>query len=210
MWTPQGSVVIGDDIEIEDAKSLIRSEIRQHRGERSPRERSSAGEAIAAHVAELLTRLGPIGTVAAFAARPSEPDTGPVFDLLHEAGVQVMLPMLGPGLSRDWAFYRRGDTLGEQAPGRPPAPSGPGLGETAISRADLVLAPALSVDARGARLGQGGGWYDRALRYVRPGVRVYAVLFDDELSEPELPTAEHDRPVDGVITPAGVHELGDD
>src|SRR5699024_6586460 len=176
MWTPQGSVVIGDDVEIEDAKSLIRTEIHGHRQERGARERAEAGTAIAGHVASLLASLGPVETVAAFAARPSEPDTAPLLTLLHEANVRVLLPMLGPGLSRDWAIFHPGDTLSEQAPGRPPAPSGPGLGETAISRADLVLAPALSVDGQGARLGQGGGWYDRALRLLCPVVRVYAVL----------------------------------
>ena len=37
------------------------------------------------------------------------------------------------------------------------------LGTDAIKLADVVLAPAIAVDTRGVRLGQGGGWYDRAI-----------------------------------------------
>lgn len=205
MWTPQGSLVIGDDIEIEDAKSLFRSQIREHRKTRSSKLALDAGVGIAGHVADLLT--ADVRVVAAFASRPTEPDMTPVLEALHEAGREILLPRLGPGLSRDWASYIPGDQLTEQAPGLPPAPLGASLGEEALAKADLVLAPALAVDTLGNRLGQGGGWYDRALMHKRSSVAVYAVVFADEFTQTRLPVDDHDQPVSGVITPVQIVAL---
>jgi len=69
-----------------------------------------------------------------------------------------------------------------------------------------VLVPALLVDARGVRLGRGGGHYDRTL----PGLqgKLIAVVFDDEFV-PELPAEERDVRMTAVVTPAGgVRQFG--
>ncbi|WP_448631407.1 5-formyltetrahydrofolate cyclo-ligase [Cellulomonas soli] len=66
--------------------------------------------------------------------------------------------------------------------------------------------PALAVDTAGTRLGQGGGWYDRALAHARPGVRTVALVYPEELYEAgvrPLPREPHDRRVDAVATPDG-------
>lgn len=204
MWTPQGSLSISGDVEVDDAKALIRAQIREHRKSRSSKLALDAGSAIAKRVAEVLDGAK---VVAAFASQPSEPDMMPVLKALHAAGCTILLPQLGPGLTRAWANYVPGDPLTEQAPGRPPAPLGPSLPEGSLARADLVLAPALAVDTLGNRLGQGGGWYDRALQHKRAEVPVYAVIFADEFTESALPVAEHDQPVDGVITPEALVRL---
>src|SRR5699024_11635306 len=96
MWTPQGSLAIGDDVEIDDAKALIRAEIRAHRKSRSSKLALDAGKAIAAHVTELLDA---VDVVAAFASHPSEPDMTPNRSPPHEAGFEIRLPQLGPGLT---------------------------------------------------------------------------------------------------------------
>jgi 5-formyltetrahydrofolate cyclo-ligase len=81
-------------------------------------------------------------------------------------------------------------------------PVGPRLGPTAIGAADVVVVPALAVDRSGVRLGRGGGYYDRALRYVRPGATLVAAVFDDELFD-ALPAEPHDHLVTAVVTPSG-------
>ena len=85
-----------------------------------------------------------------------------------------------------------------------PAPRTSGAG--ALAEADVVVAPALAVDTSGARLGQGGGWYDRALEHARPGTPVIAMVFEEEVydaaSRP-VPREAHDRLVDAVATPDG-------
>ena len=120
------------------------------------------------------------------------------------------MPVLGSGLQRDWAEYAGPDDLRERAPGRPPEPGGDTLGAAALGDAEVVIAPALAVDTTGARLGQGGGWYDRALEHIRPGVPVVALVFPEELydaaSRP-LPRERHDRLVDAVATPLEWHRI---
>ncbi|MBK5249410.1 MAG: 5-formyltetrahydrofolate cyclo-ligase [Actinomycetales bacterium] len=198
MWSVSSLLPPDVGLELEDAKQILRESVRAHRRDRSARERREKSERIADHAKDLLDG---VRCVATYASRPTEPDTAPLMELLHDSGISILLPMLGPGLSRDWARYCPGDSLEVRAPGRPPDPLGPGLGADALAEADLIFAPALSVDLAGTRLGQGGGWYDRALRNARADAKVFAIVFDDEISDEPLPVAEHDRPVDGVLTP---------
>jgi 5-formyltetrahydrofolate cyclo-ligase len=70
---------------------------------------------------------------------------------------------------------------------------------------DLVITPGLAFDRRGHRLGYGGGHYDRYFaRLQRSALRV-GVGFSIQLVD-ELPTEPSDRPVDLVVTDAGVHD----
>ena len=62
-----------------------------------------------------------------------------------------------------------------------------------MARADVVLVPALAVDAAGRRLGRGGGSYDRALARVGPLVPLIALIYDDELVE-QVPAEGARRP----------------
>ena len=73
-----------------------------------------------------------------------------------------------------------------------------------VTNAQAVIVPALAVDTLGNRLGQGSGFYDRALRALDPAVPVFAVAYEDEVLDAaveSVPTEPHDLPVDGVITP---------
>jgi 5-formyltetrahydrofolate cyclo-ligase len=196
-------------MEPSEAKEQLRRAIRTQREERSARLREEAAVALA-DVLDTVPVVREAGTVAAYAARPAEPGTGELLARLSARGVRVLLPVLGAGLARDWAEYAGPDDLLERAPGRPPEPSGPTLGTDAIASADAVVAPALAVDGRGVRLGQGGGWYDRLLTMVRPGVPVIAVVYPEEVydgGEHPLPVEEHDVPVHAVATPEGWQPL---
>ncbi|MGF0117977.1 5-formyltetrahydrofolate cyclo-ligase [Promicromonospora sp. Marseille-Q5078] len=196
-------------MEVADAKEELRRAIRAHRAERSPRLRDEAAHAFA-EVLATVPAVRDARVVATYVSRPTEPGTRVLLEQLAERGTRVLLPVLGAGLARDWAEYAGPDDLLERAPGRPPEPGGPALGPDAITLADVVVAPALAVDDRGVRLGQGGGWYDRSLKIRRPGVPVVALVFPEELydsAEHPLPTADHDVPVHAVVTPEGWQEL---
>lgn len=64
---------------------------------------------------------------------------------------------------------------------------------------DLMLIPGLAFTRAGARLGRGGGYYDRYLARVSPGVIKIGVCFGVQLIE-ELISEIHDREVDMVVT----------
>ena len=75
------------------------------------------------------------------------------------------------------------------------------VAEDRLARADVILVPALSVDAGGHRLGRGGGSYDRALARVSAQVPTIALVYDTELV-PALPTDPHDQQVRAVARPS--------
>lgn len=142
-------------------------------------------------------------TVAAYVSEPGEPDTSQLLGALSGHGVRILLPVLGPGLARAWAYYRGEDDLQRRAPGRPPEPSGPILPADAIRDAEVIITPGLAIDGLGTRLGQGGGWYDRMLALVDEDVPTFTCVFDEELIRGELlPRDEFDIPIKAVITPS--------
>jgi len=199
-----------DGDEVEDVKERLRTAIRAARKTRSQRLRDEAALALA-HVVATIPAVADAAVVSVYAARSTEPGTLDLLDLLAARGTRILLPVLGSGLQRDWAEYAGRDDLRERAPGRPPEPGGPTLGPEALALADAIVAPALAVATDGARLGQGGGWYDRALEHARPGVPVIALVFPEELYDAKtrpLPREPHDRVVDMVATPDGWQAVG--
>jgi 5-formyltetrahydrofolate cyclo-ligase len=152
-----------------------------------------AAGALAAHAAAVPGRR-----LTGFVGVRTEPPTVPLLHALRADGRIVLLPVLLDDLDLDWAAYDGSDLVpGARGMLEPP---GSRLGRDAVATADVVLAPALAVDRDGNRLGQGGGSYDRAIARARGPV--IAVVFDDEVID-HVPVEQHDRPVNGVLTPMG-------
>jgi 5-formyltetrahydrofolate cyclo-ligase len=180
-------------------KATLRTSLLSTRAGRSAAERAAVADALA----EVLTaRLAGAAVVAAHVPSPEEPGHGRLPDALPGRVLLPVVPASGRELS--WAEH-----TGPLAPGRfgLQEPPGPRLPPTALATADVVVVPALAVAADGARLGRGGGYYDRALLHARPDAVLVAVVFDDELL-PALPSGPHDRRVTAVVTPsAGWRQL---
>lgn len=66
-----------------------------------------------------------------------------------------------------------------------------------VTELDLIIVPALAYDHQGARLGHGGGHYDRILGSWL-GYKI-GVAFDFQIFD-SIPTGKHDIPVDRVVT----------
>ena len=196
-------------LELDDAKDELRKVLRAHRRahhHHPPQGHTADCEALTEHALEAVAGAQ---RVAAFVSVGAEPCTRLLLERLHEGGVQVLLPVLGPRLARCWGLFQGSEDLAERAPRRPPEPSGPTLPAEAVGQVDALIIPALAVDSAGRRLGQGGGWYDRALLYKGVSAPVIACVFDWEYRGKELlPREDHDIPVDGVITPSHFIKLG--
>lgn len=204
------------------AKSVTRREVRSARRDRPASRTEHAGDGLAGRLPEVLALLPPdeetSRTVAVYVSLPGEPPTGPLRAALHRAGHRVLLPVLLADHDLDWVLDEDHDPVGQVHPAGPAGavdplrPGGVRLGRDAVATADLVLVPALAVDAAGTRLGQGGGSYDRALARLRAtaaGPLVLAVVHDEEvLDDAVLPREAHDVPVHGALTPRGVRLLG--
>jgi 5-formyltetrahydrofolate cyclo-ligase len=160
-----------------------------------------------------LPELAHARTVAAYVSVGSEPGTRALLDALRARGVRVLLPALLPDNDLDWGVYAGEGSLARVQHGGRMAllePVGDRLGVDAVTAADVVLLPGLAVDARGMRLGRGGGSYDRVLaRLDRAGARpaLVVLLYDSEVVE-HVPEEAHDRPVQAVVTPSGVRRFG--
>ncbi len=202
--------------DIAAAKRALRAQIRAARAARTGADLAAVEASIGARADDLVALVPRAGAgnrcIAAYLSVGGEPGTRLLLDALAARDVTVLLPVLLPDLDLDWARYTGRAELGHATSGPRPAheePTGPRLGTAAIARADLILVPALAVDTRGHRLGQGGGSYDRALARVGPATPVLAVVHTDEIRA-DVPTEAHDRIVSGACTPAGVIRFYDE
>ncbi len=74
---------------------------------------------------------------------------------------------------------------------------------------EVMIVPMLAYDARGYRLGYGGGFYDRTLELLRARGPVLAVGFAFAAQEmPEVPVDGFDQRLDAVVTEKGVTLFG--
>ncbi len=183
---------------LREAKAELRTALRLRRTVRTPAERARADAGRFAALTDLFTpALDRLGMVAAYLSRPEEPDTLELVAWLAAYQVPTLLPVLtadGP----DWALYSGPDHV-RLGPHQVPEPTGRPLGPTALAAAGVIICPGLAASRTGARLGQGVGWYDRALEHARPDA-VIAVLLDDDEVLGSIPVEPHDRPMDLVIT----------
>jgi 5-formyltetrahydrofolate cyclo-ligase len=181
------------------AKAALRASVNDSRRRQPAEQRAAAGRLIRDHVLSM-PQAGMAGTVAAYFSFGTEPDTHSLIFGMWKRGTYVILPRLRPDGDLDWASYEGPDSL-VPGPRGVLEPAEPSRGVVAISRAALVLVPALAVDQAGLRLGRGGGSYDRALVRVGERVPVIALLYDGELIG-QVPAEPHDRPVSAVAMPS--------
>ena len=71
---------------------------------------------------------------------------------------------------------------------------------------DLVICPLLAYDDKGMRLGYGGGFYDRTIRHLRRNkqTQYMGLAFSEQKSYHDLPSGEHDVPLDAILTESGI------
>ena len=189
---------MSDVSDVQLRKAELRAQVLARRSALPADQRAAAGKLIRDAVLAA-PQVQMAGTIAAYYSVGTEPDTRGLVYALWKRGSYVLLPLLRPDGDLDWASYEGPDSLvagprGLREPGEPPR------GVDAVARADVVLVPALAVDAAGRRLGRGGGSYDRALARVGPLVPVIALIYDDELVE-QVPAEEHDVAVRATARP---------
>ena len=189
---------MSDVSDVQLRKAELRAQVLARRSALPADQRAMAGKLIRDAVLAA-PQVQMAGTIAAYYSVGTEPDTRGLGYALWKRGSYVLLPLLRPDGDLDWASYEGPDSLvagprGLREPGEPPR------GVDAVARADVVLVPALAVDAVGRRLGRGGGSYDRALARVGPLVPLIALIYDDELVE-QVPAEEHDVAVRATARP---------
>lgn len=140
--------------------------------------------------------------VALYAAVRGEVDTERIRNVCLAVGAAVFYPVLGAegnllfyphGAGDGWVEGRFGLREPEVAPGAEGLKGG----------FDVVIVPGLAFDAKGRRLGQGYGSYDRFLFGLGGSALTVGLAYAWQLVE-EVPADDWDVPVDVVVTEEGI------
>jgi len=185
------------------SKADVRRSLRQQRRDRQSTEQEA--RRIAEHVLDLeevQSACKEGAAVACYLARPDEPPTHELIDSLRRSGATVLLPRV-EGDDLAWIATDTETSFSSNA-WNIDEPVGDATDQTPAA----WIIPALAVDADGFRLGQGGGYYDRALADLPDDGRgpIIAVVFEHE-SIATVPREDHDHRVDVVVTPERVRWL---
>lgn len=64
---------------------------------------------------------------------------------------------------------------------------------------DMIIVPLVAFDRAGARLGYGGGCYDRYLPILSPACQIIGIAFDEQRVD-HVPTDTHDLPLPHIVS----------
>ena len=184
-----------------DRRHVMRTMLRRRRADLSADLQAAASMAVLARLAPLPVLRG-ARTVAGYRGIRGEIDIDAVLTLLVEDGVQVTVPRVE---GDDMAFvpWRPDDETVAGAFGIAEPVGGE---RVPFAAHDVVLVPLVAFDAAGNRLGQGGGFYDRAIGSAddRPVLIGVAHAFQQVESVPVEPW---DQSLDAVVTEEAIHEF---
>ena len=133
--------------------------------------------------------------IASYISYGDEPSTKELNVAILASGKVLLLPRIS-GRDLEWIQWS-GDESELISRKKILEPAGPPYNN--FSGIEVVVVPALRIDRSGYRLGQGGGFYDRALAHLTAWK--IGLIHPDEISGTDLPREEHDIPLDAVATP---------
>ena len=196
------------DSSVADARRSLRASLRARRRAVSAAARARAARQIARHADHVLNlRSGQ--RIGIYAATAEELDTSCLIALALRRGCLVYLPCIDR--RRRVPAMRFAQITAAARPLQRnrfgiAEPEGPRL--ASVRLLDVVFLPLVAFDRHGARLGMGGGYYDRAFAFRRLRTIWHAPLLvgigyaSQEVAS--ITPAAHDVPLDLVITERGV------
>lgn len=187
-------------------KQELRQELRTRR-----RTLSAAQQRQASHQLDIQLRQQPklraARHIAFYMASDGELSPRPTLLRLARQGRQCFLPCVS-GQHLEFRRYRPGQTLKRNRFNIPEPPAHRSL--TRIpQQLDVILLPLVAFDAKGNRLGMGGGFYDRTLAGLKPTRRPLLIGLAHEFQrQNQLPIQSWDVPLDGIATDKGFYWFG--
>lgn len=176
--------------------------------------RAAKSAAICARLVELMDRLGAAAphTVAVYAAMGSEVDPAAFVAAAAKRGWCVAYPCMlsaTDAMACGQRMCMRAVSAGDASeapfiahPTRAFAATDVDSDHFPIVPAkalDMIIVPLVAFDRTGARLGYGGGCYDRYLPMLSPACQIVGIAFDEQRVD-HVPTDAHDLPLPHIIS----------
>lgn len=189
-------------------KSALRSQLRAARKQRDPGTMAKVDLQISQQISDVLETFEHThgSVIAAYVAMPHEPSVNTLRSRLQDTGCTVLIPIVS-GDQLLWAIDGNEASWARNTFGTlEPDPLGARTSSQALPTCTAIIVPSQAIDPRGFRLGQGKGFYDRALVDVaglEHSPLIIGVTFESEFL-PEIPHEEQDIPVDVSVTESTV------
>jgi 5-formyltetrahydrofolate cyclo-ligase len=184
-------------------RQQLRREMRTRRRSLSPRQQREASRRLLANlIRQPVFRRA--RHIALYLPNDGEIDPTPVIELCWRLGKHTYLPVLHPiRHNRLWFVPYRRNTRMQRNIYRILEPVLAGAPRRPAWALDLVLLPLVAFDASGARMGMGGGYYDRTFSFKQrkgpQGPPLIGLAHDIQRVE-ALPVESWDIPLAGIVT----------
>lgn len=176
--------------------------------------RTAKSAVVCARLVELLDRLGAAAprTVAVYAAMGSEVDPAAFAAAAVARGWRVAYPCMlsaTDAMACGQRMYMRAVSAGDASEAPFIAHPTRAFAATDVdsvrfpivpaAELDMVVVPLVAFDRTDARLGYGGGCYDRYLPTVAPECLIVGIAFDEQRVD-HIPTDAHDLPLPNIVS----------
>jgi 5-formyltetrahydrofolate cyclo-ligase len=169
--------------------------------------RVSAARAVADAIAHTQW-LAPGKRIGLYASMPQELGTGPLIELARQRGCRIYLPRITHFRARRMRFVPLNPRARQHDFGMLEPEGDEWIGARFL---DTIFCAGVGFDRRGARIGHGAGFYDRALafRHIRRhwrGPRLVGLAYSFQVV-PLIPVTANDVFMDFIVTERGIDEL---
>lgn len=176
--------------------------------------RAAKSAVVCARLVELMDRLGAAAphTVAVYAAMGSEVDPAAFVAAAAKRGWRVAYPCMlsaSDAAACGQRMCMRAVSAGDASEAPFIAHPTRAFAATDIDSSrfpivpaealDMIVVPLVAFDHAGARLGYGGGCYDRYLPMLSPACQIIGIAFDEQRVD-GVPTDTHDLPLPHIVS----------
>jgi len=203
--------------DLNSQRQAIRQQVRKLRNALSLEQQQQAAQQLVAQMLQL-PQIIDATHIALYLSNDAELDTKPLIQALWQAGKHIYLPLLHPFVPGYLIFqcYQQ-DTPMKFNQFKIPEPVLNCAGLIPVAELDVICTPLVAFDAKGNRLGMGGGFYDRTLSQIPSGQFIQTLNPTAEARQTsliglahqcqqvtEIPVEAWDIPLPLIVTPSQV------
>ena len=182
-------------------KRELRRIMKARRREVPPDERGAYSAALCGNLLDredVRRAIDAKGVFAVYLASKDEIDLSLLIERLWAAGSRVVVPAWRDGTYKLVAYSPKTELFAGPMGILEPAPVGDGAVTVPEGDVSVWIVPGLAFSPSGARMGYGGGWYDRFLAKSNPSAISLGVAYPFQIVE-HLPLEPHDLPLSAVV-----------